>query len=123
MSPAQDKQSNKVSHDRPGKSAKRSTCKRAFIAIAVGFLATIALNVLAFVADKLGWPFISSVLIWPNTILQSLTPMYNIGTAQRPVMEGTPLNFFAFIVSIPMSWLVYSRITYLVLSTLKGRSG
>lgn len=106
-------------------SNRRSTkrIKRALIAIAVGFLATLALNVLAFVADKLGFPLISSLLIWPNTILQSLTPMYNIGTAQRPVMEGTPLNFFAFIVSILMSWLVYSLITYVFLSTLKGRTG
>jgi hypothetical protein len=96
--------------------------KRVFIAIAVGFLATLGLNVLAFVADTLGCALLSSVLIWPNTLLQSLTPVYNIGTAERPVMEGTPLNFLAFIGSIPLSWLVYFLITYIFLSALSGRT-
>lgn len=45
--------------------------------------------------------------------------MYNIGTAERPVMEGTPLSFLAFIASIPLSWLVYSIFAYICLCALK----
>ena len=78
----------------------------------LGLLATLALNVLAYVADYLGCPLLSNVLIWPNALLQSLIPLHNIGTAERPIMEGTPLNFLAFIASIPFGWLVYSCIAY-----------
>jgi hypothetical protein len=86
--------------------------KRAAIAIVLGFLATLGLNVLAYIADHLGYSLLSSVLIWPNALLQSLIPLHNIGTAERPIMEGTPLNFLAFIASIPFAWLVYSCIAY-----------
>lgn len=99
----------------------RTFLKRAFIAIGVGFVATIGLNVLAFFADGLAHPFLSGVLIWPNTLLQSLAPLHNIGTAERPIMEGTPLNFLAFIASIPLSWLVYSFIAYIWLHARNRR--
>jgi hypothetical protein len=99
----------------------RTLLKRILIAIGVGFVATLGLNVLAFFADRLDYRFLSSALIWPNTLLQSLAPLHNIGTAERPIMEGTPLNFLAFIASIPLAWLVYSCIVYVWLYSQKRR--
>lgn len=93
----------------------RPLLKYAAISILVGLAATLAFNVLAFLADSLHYPFLTSALIWPNTFLQSLVPLHNIGTAEKPIMEGTPLNFLAFIVSIPLAWLVYSVIAYVCL--------
>ncbi len=89
---------------------------RLLIAIGAGLLATLGLNVLAFVADNYDFASISNALIWPNTLLQSLTPAQNIGTAAKPVFEGTPLNFLAFVASIPFAWLIYSSLAYLYLS-------
>lgn len=100
----------------------RMLLKRAGVAIAVGFLVTLGLNSLAFVADKLEYPLLSDALIWPNTFLQSQVPLNNIGTAEKPIMEGTPLNFLAFIASIPLSWVIYSCVAYFWLSTRKRNS-
>lgn len=100
----------------------RTLLKRAFIAIGLGLVATFGLNVLAFFADGLEHPLLSSVLIWPNTFFQSLAPLHNIGTAERPIMEGTPLNFLAFVASIPLAWLVYSCIAYIWLHSRNRRS-
>jgi hypothetical protein len=86
--------------------------KRVTIAIVLGFLATFGLNVLGYVADHLGYSLLSNVLTWPNALFQSLIPPHNIGTAESPIIVGTPLNFLAFIASIPFAWLVYSCITY-----------
>lgn len=92
---------------------------RSVIAIVVGFLVTLGLNILAFIASKLQHPLLSSALIWPNTFLQCLTPLHNIGTAERPIMEGTPLNFLAFMASVPFAWLIYSLIAYVWLRARK----
>jgi len=92
---------------------------RSVIAIVVGFLVTLGLNILAFTASKLQYPLLSSALVWPNTFLQSLTPLHNIGTAERPTMEGTPLNFLAFFAGILLAWLIYSLIAYVWLRSRK----
>jgi len=34
-------------------------------------------------------------------------------------MEGTPLNFLAFIASIPFAWLIYSFFAYVWFSSRK----
>src|SRR5690349_9582471 len=76
--------------------------KRILLALAVGLFATGLLIGLSFAADFVGFPTVASVLSWQNTLLQSYVPLGNIGTAAHPVYEGSPLNFFAFLASIPL---------------------
>jgi hypothetical protein len=104
-----------------GQSGPRSGArlKRVGVAVVMGFLLTLGLNGLAFSTGNLGYPLLSKMLIWPNTLLQSLIPLNNIGTAERPIMEGTPLNVLAFIASIPLAWFVYFCIAYVWLASRK----
>ena len=56
---------------------------------------------------------------WPNTLLQHLAPAPNIGMPDHPLYEGTPLNFFAFLVSFPFAVVVYAAVAYVCLRRLK----
>jgi hypothetical protein len=85
----------------------------ALMSFSVGCLATILLTAAAWWAIGAGAVSVGRILSWPNTLLQSFVPGHNIGTAEKPVYEGTPLNFAAYIASIPLSVLVYSLVAYL----------
>src|SRR3546814_16980000 len=76
---------------------------------------TLALLVLAVAADSLGRPGVADSLFWQNGLLQHLAPLHNVGTPERPVYEGSPINFLAFLASIPLGIFVYTVVAYLVL--------
>jgi hypothetical protein len=90
--------------------------KRTLLAIFLGVLATAALIGLAAVAYSADLDGLAQVLFWQNSLLQSLAPLGNIGTAEHPIYEGTPLNFLAFLASIPVGIVVYSSMAYWALS-------
>jgi len=92
------------------------------LAIEIGALVTAASAALAYFAHEAGAASISRALYWPNTLLQSLVSLHNIGSPEQPLYEATPLNFVAFLASFPVSVLMYSVVAYVVLST-RGRSG
>ena len=89
---------------------------RILLAIVIGVFVTI---ITAAVASALSSEPAREVLFWPNTVLQSLLPASNIGTPDRPLYEGTPLNFLAFIVSFPLAVVVYGAVAYVFLRRLK----
>lgn len=89
--------------------------KTALLAAGIGILITMLLLALAFGVDSLGYPNVSSALFWQNALLQSLCPTMNIGTPDHPVYEGTPLNFLAFIASIPLGFIIYGIPAYVLL--------
>jgi hypothetical protein len=88
---------------------------RFLAALGIGVLLTATLEGAAYCAFEINAKTLARVLSWPNTVLQSLIPCLNIGTLERPVCEGTPLNLFAFIVSIPLGVATYSAIAYFLL--------
>jgi hypothetical protein len=55
------------------------------------------------------------LLFWQNTLLQSVVPLHNIGTPERPIYEGTPLNILAYLASYPLGAVVYAAAVYAVL--------
>jgi hypothetical protein len=77
---------------------------------------------LSFAADSVGFPTAASVLSWQNTLLQSYAPLGNTGTAAHPVYEGSPLNFFAFLASIPFGVIIYSLLAYAALTWARRRA-
>jgi len=95
--------------------------KRVLVAIALGVLITFALIGLALAAASAGLDSLAKVLFWQNSLLQSLAPLGNIGTVEHPVYEGTPLNFLAFLASIPLGFLIYARVAYAALSFVQRR--
>ncbi len=83
-----------------------------------GILATLLLFGLATVAAQYNHLSIAHGLFWQNALLQSLAPLGNIGTAEHPVYEGTPLNFLAFGLSFPLGFAAYGFIAF---RWLRGR--
>ena len=89
--------------------------KRILLALLVGLILTAGLLGLAFVAADAGLDALARGLLWPNTLLQSLAPLGNVGTPERPIYEGTPLNFLAFFASIPLAFVIYTAAAYAIL--------
>ena len=93
--------------------------KRMLLASTAGVLATATLIGLAFAAFNAGLDTLGKILFWQNSLMQTLVPLGNVGTAEHPVYEGTPLNFLAFLASIPVGILIYSFLAYLALHRLR----
>ena len=96
--------------------------KRILLAFAIGVLATAVLFALSFAADSFGFTSLANGLLWQNTLLQSFAPLDNMGTPEHPVYEGTPLNFLAFLASVPLGIVVYSVMAYAALSMVRRRA-
>jgi hypothetical protein len=96
--------------------------KRVMLAIAIGILVTAALVALSFFADSHGFTSLARGLFWQNSLLQSFAPLGNVGTAAHPIHEGSPLNFLAFLASIPIGVIFYSLVAYVALSVARQRA-
>src|SRR6266851_5654794 len=57
------------------------------LAIEIGALVTAASAALAYFAHEAGAASISRALYWPNTLLQSLVSLHNIGSPEQPLYE------------------------------------
>ena len=56
------------------------------------------------------------VVFWPVTVLVSLSgPGSNIGPPDKHWHEGTPVQFFAVVLGIGLSWFFYSSLVFLLL--------
>jgi len=89
--------------------------RKALTAIAIGTALTLALLGLAAAADSAGLAKLANALSWQNGLLQHFAPLHNIGTSERPIYEGTPINFLAFLASIPLGIFIYSLAAYVAL--------
>lgn len=88
---------------------------RSSVAIAIGITITASVAIAAHFAWSHGAETIANILLWPNSLLQSLVP-------DNPVHEGTPLNIAAYLASYPLGAIVYSGIAYSWLSRRRVQS-
>ncbi len=95
--------------------------KRILLSLTVGILITLLIYGAGYIADVKGFGELKDVLLWQSTLLQSLIEMHNIGTHEKPYYEATPLHYLAFIISIPISVITYSILTYLVIKCVRKR--
>ena len=86
---------------------------RVLKAFGLGLLLTVVFTASAFAAYKAGAKLVARSLLWPNTLLQTLIPCFNIGTPEEPFCEGTPLHVLAFGASEVLSVAVYTSIAYI----------
>ena len=93
--------------------------RHAVTASLIGIAATLVLLAGAFAADASGFPNLARSLFWQNGLLQSLVPQGNIGTPESPVYEGSPLNYLAFLASIPLGFAAYGCLAYVALKWRK----
>ena len=85
----------------------------------IGIVVTLLLLVLAFTVDDRD---LAQAIFWQNTLIQNAITGYNIGTVEKPVVEGTPINILAFLASIPLGFLIYGAIAYVVLTLVRPRT-
>jgi|SRR4249919_1195275 len=93
--------------------------RKVLIALGIGTGLTLVLLGIAVVADSAGLAELADALFWQNGVLQHFAPLHNIGTPERPVYEGTPLNFLAFLASIPLGIAIYSVAAYVALRSFR----
>jgi hypothetical protein len=82
------------------------------LALGIGTLVTAVTAAISYFTFQASAELVSEVLFWPNTLMQSLVPLHNIGTPEDPFYEGTPVNIAAFFVSFLVGILVYSAVAY-----------
>ena len=90
--------------------------RRIFLALAIGSACTAAGAAIAYLAVGVGAMPVARAIFWQATLLQSLMPHPNIGTVERPMYEGTPLDYLAYLAGFPVGIIVYSVLAYLFLS-------
>ena len=90
--------------------------QRALFAVCIGILVTLLLLGAAFVADSAGLASLAKALFWQNSLLQSLAPLGNVGSAEHPVYEGGTLNLIAFVASIPLGVAVYGAAAFALMA-------
>jgi hypothetical protein len=95
------------------RSVKRSLL--ILLAFGIGIVITALTATLSYLALPAGSELVSEIVFWPNTLMQSLVPIHNIGTPEHPFYEGTPLNIVAFIASFPLAVLLYGTVAYVFL--------
>jgi hypothetical protein len=87
-------------------------------AVLLGTLATPAAVIMAVPAPR---P-LDAVFAWPLVLLDIWVGSGpNIGTPQKPVVEGTPVHLVALIVGIALTWLYYVLLARVVVWRLAGR--
>ncbi len=86
-------------------------------ALLLGTVATPAAVILAVPAPR---P-LDAVLAWPLVLLDSwVGPGPNIGTAEEPIYEGTPVHLVALLVGIALTWLFYVLLARLAIWRVAG---
>jgi 4-amino-4-deoxy-L-arabinose transferase-like glycosyltransferase len=95
--------------------------RRILLAFIIGVLLTLLLAWFADEANRYGYDDLSSALFWQNSALQAHIPMLNVGTADHPIHEATPLHVLAFLASFPIGFLVYGVGAFIVISNLVTR--
>lgn len=86
---------------------------RILSAVAIGTLTTAAFMALSCVFASLGIPTLDRYLFWQNDLLQGALLLINVGSETCPIYEGSPLNFLAFLASVPLGIVVYGTLAYL----------
>jgi hypothetical protein len=98
-----------------GEAPRRSTSSLGAMGSRGALLLTALLTLASYQSYKAGAQTLSTVLFWPNSLLQSAAPCIRGSAPAQPLCEGTPLNALAFIASFPLSVAVYAAITYVII--------
>jgi hypothetical protein len=89
--------------------------KRIMLAMLIGVTVTLLLIASSFAADDAGHETLSNVLFWQNWLLQALVPAPDIGAAEHPFAEGTPLTFIAWFASVPLGFVIYGVAAFAIM--------
>jgi hypothetical protein len=61
----------------------------------------------------------ADILLWPATLLVSLVPKYNIGTAEEPFYEATPIHLLFWVAGLALCVPIYAILADALIRLLK----
>ena len=64
---------------------------------------------------------LTKFVLWPAILIGGLVPRHNIGTADKPLYEGTPVHWLAANFGLGLSLILYSAIAYALLAWIQRR--
>jgi hypothetical protein len=96
--------------------------RRILLAFLIGVGATGVLWILATSAATHGFTTTAKALFWQNSLLQQFVPLPDIGSAEHPFPEGSPLTILAYLASFPFGILIYGIAAFLTLRLQSSRS-
>lgn len=96
----------------------KSRLVRPLVSLVLAFV-VVAVVAQGFMSERLS-P-LANVFLAPVVILVALVPAPNIGSAERPVYEGTPVHVLAALVGYVVSVAIYALVAYRVLSAYNRR--
>jgi hypothetical protein len=91
----------------------KQTIRKASNSIIIGMAITAAGFVAAFFTAGSN---LEHVFYWQGYLLQNLVSAPNIGSAQHPAYEATPIHVVAFLLGIQVGVVLYSLLSFAVLS-------
>jgi len=77
---------------------------------------------LAFGIGSAGYDGAARAIFWQNSLLQASVGGHEIGTPEKPILEATPLNLFAFYASIPLGVAIYGCLGFFLIPRLRRRA-
>jgi hypothetical protein len=91
--------------------------ERLMLALVIGVGVTFTSIVLSFsgaVSDG-----VANILLWPATLLVCLIPKYNVGTAEEPFYEATPLHLLFWVAGMALCVPIYALLADVLIRRLK----
>jgi hypothetical protein len=96
----------------------KTKAKRVLTSAIVGIVVTLVGLAIAYITEG---NLLGQICYWQGYLLTSWVPALNIGTADHPIYEGTPIHVFAFFMGIPLGMVLYSLLAYAVFGWKKGQ--
>jgi hypothetical protein len=96
--------------------------KNSINSLTIGTVITLSTFCFSYAASTSKFIGLSHVLYWQGWWLQTFIPCLNIGTAENPFCEGTPLNLVVFFLGIPFGIVLYSLLAFGVISIWNRRA-
>ena len=89
--------------------------KRGTQAFTIGTLVTFASFGASYAASACSLLWLSHLLYWQGWWLQTFLPCLNVGSPEKPMCEGTPLNLVVSFLGLPFGVVLYSLVAYAIL--------
>ena len=87
--------------------------------LAIGSVGTLGSFALSYAASSLGFGGAAHLLYWQGWWLQGFLACSNVGSPERPLCEGTPLNLVVFMLGLPFGIVLYTLVALVILVACK----
>ena len=76
-------------------------------------------SLLVLIAVSLGPSLFTRIVLFPIPVIVGLVPAPNLGTANDPIYEGTPLHFLAVLGALALCAVIYTALFYALFTLVR----